>query len=125
MVRYAMKKQLAGFVIDGCLRDADAIAELEFPVYAKGVSPNGPFKNGPGEIGFPVSFGGKVINPGDILVGDCDGLLAVNPEEAPGLLEEVRAVGEKEVRTMADIEAGTFDLSWIDAALRAKGCTWV
>ncbi len=73
-----MKAGLAGFVIDGCIRDIDEISTFEnFPVYAKGVTPNGPYKNGPGEINVPVSVCGQVICPGDILVGDQDGLLVI------------------------------------------------
>ena len=122
MVRFGMKKGLAGFIVDGCIRDADTIAGIDFPVYAKHVSPNGPFKNGPGEIGYPVSFAGQVIHPGDIILGDGDGLLAIRPHEAESVLREAIAVGEKETKIMADIEAGTFDISWIDAVLHSKGC---
>ena len=125
MVRLAMKKNVAGFVVDGCIRDADAIAEMDFPVFAKGVSPNGPFKNGPGEIGFPVSFAGQVICQGDIVIGDGDGLLAVSPEEAAGLIGETRAVGKKEAGMMAEIAAGTFDIGWINAVLENKGCKFI
>jgi regulator of RNase E activity RraA len=63
-----------------------------------------------------------VVHPGDIIIGDGDGLLAVRPWEAAAILEEVAAVGVKEAKMMADIEAGTFDISWVDAILQSKGC---
>ena len=59
MFRYAMKKGIEGFLIDGAVRDLGGLKEIDFPVYAKGVSPNGPYKNGPGEINFPVCCGGS------------------------------------------------------------------
>ena len=123
MVSYARARGLVGFVIDGCIRDSEIIAGLDFPVYAKGLSPNGPYKNGPGEIGFPVAIGGQVVCSGDILVGDPDGLLAVKPAEAAGLIEEVKAVAAKEEKMLDDIEAGLgLNLAWMEQALAAKGC---
>ena len=68
MMRMAYEKGLAGVVVDGCLRDLDGLRRLPMAVYAKGITPQGPFKNGPGEINVPVSCGGQVVFPGDILV---------------------------------------------------------
>ncbi|MFD5226705.1 RraA family protein [Microbacterium sp. NPDC058342] len=65
---------VAGFVIDGCVRDADAIHEVGLPVFARGVTPAGPYKNGPGQIGVPVAIGGVAVLPGDIVVADADGV---------------------------------------------------
>ena len=123
MVRYAIWRGLAGFVVDGCIRDTDAIAELDFPVYARGVTPNGPYKNGPGEINFPVSCGGVVIHPGDILIGDCDGIAVIRPEEAKTLAGEVRKLTEKEGNILANI--ASLERSWVDKALADKGCEFV
>ena len=75
MMRFAQEKGLAGVVVDGCLRDLDGIQKLTMPIFAKGVTPQGPYKNGPGEVNIPISCGGQVIFPGDILIGDRDGLL--------------------------------------------------
>ena len=85
MSNYAKKRGLAGIIIDGCVRDSYTLSQMDFPVYAKGITPNGPYKNGPGEMNFPVSFGGIIINPGDILVGDSDGLIAIDPKNAEEL----------------------------------------
>ena len=127
MTRYAMSRGLAGFVVDGCIRDSAEIGEIpDFPVYAKGVTPNGPYKNGPGEINFPVSCGNQVICPGDILVGDGDGLLVIKPEEAAGLAERAKKVSQDETKQFASIAAGTgLNRDWVDAKLESIGGEYV
>jgi RraA family protein len=89
---------LAGVVIDGAIRDAAEIREREFPVYARGVNHRGPYKNGPGEINVAVCIGGMVVHPGDIIVGDQDGLLAFPAGDAAGLIEKALAQQAKEER---------------------------
>ncbi|MDN5302118.1 MAG: hypothetical protein PWQ60_1632 [Thermoanaerobacteraceae bacterium] len=122
MVRIAMKRNLAGYLIDGCIRDSGAIRELDFPVFARGANPKGPYKDGPGEINVPVCCGGVVIRPGDILVGDEDGVVVIPPEEAEDILEKTRKIAAKEKVMFEEIEKGTIDRSWIDKALKEKGC---
>jgi regulator of RNase E activity RraA len=126
MVRYAMSKGLAGFIVDACIRDAYAIGELDFPVYARGATPNGPYKNGPGEINFPVSCGGIVIDPGDIVIGDGDGVVVIKPEQAVEIAEIARKVFQKEEKSMEDISAGKgLDRAWVDELLKAKNVEFV
>jgi len=125
MVRLAMKKGLAGFVIDGCVRDTEAIRGGDFPVFAKGATHRGPYKDGPGEINVPVSAGGMVVHPGDIIVGDCDGIAVIPADMADTIYERAYAQKLREEATFAAIEDGTIDRSWIDAALISKGCEWV
>lgn len=91
MLRFAQEKGLAGIVADGCLRDLDGIETLTMPVYAKGITPQGPWKNGPGEINVPIACGGQVVFPGDILVGDKDGIVVVRRQDA----KEVAEVAQK------------------------------
>ena len=110
---------LAGVVVDGAIRDVAEVRERDFPVYARGVNHRGPYKNGPGEVNVPVSIGGMVVQPGDIVVGDQDGLLAFPASEAPALIEKALAQKQKEDATMADIRAGRWDLSFV-AALEAR-----
>lgn len=95
MLRFAAKKGIAGVVVDGCLRDLEGIEKLEMPVYAKGITPQGPFKNGPGEINVPIACGGQVVFPGDILVGDRDGIVVIHPADA---WEICRAAQEKKAK---------------------------
>ena len=113
---YAATIGLAGVVIDGAIRDVAEIRSKEFPVYARGVTHRGPYKDGPGEINVPVSVGGMVINPGDIVVGDQDGLLAI-PQDGgvQALIEKARAVLVAEAKTMQAMKEGRWDRSFIDA----------
>ena len=122
MTSHAAKRGIAGFVIDGAIRDAAELAARPFPVYARGVTHRGPYKNGPGEINVPVSIGGMVVRPGDIVVGDADGVVAVPLADAEAVLAAAREQKKKEDASLAAIAAGTFDRKWVDEALRAKGC---
>lgn len=87
MITYAAKKGLAGIVVNGALRDLDGIQSAPIAIYAKGITPQGPYKNGPGEINVPVCCGGVVVMPGDILVGDMDGIVVIRKEDAADLIE--------------------------------------
>jgi regulator of RNase E activity RraA len=122
MIRYAMKKKIGGFLIDGAVRDTGAMKELPFPVYAKGSNPKGPYKDGPGEINVPVNCGGAIVNPGDIVVGDEDGVVIIDKKDAPDVLKKATSIYENEQAIFDAIEAGTLDRSWIDETLAAKGC---
>lgn len=127
MATYAKSRGLAGFIIDGCVRDRDELAEFtDFPIYAKGVVPNGPYKNGPGEINFPVCVGGQVINPGDILVGDGDSVVVIKPEDAERVAKEAAAVQKKEQGQIADILSGKgFPRPFVDQILEQIGVEYV
>lgn len=122
MLTWVEAKGLAGVVIDGAIRDAGAIKKMELPVYAAGVTPNGPFKNGPGEINGIITCGGVVVKPGDILVGDEDGIVVVDPDDAVELLEKAQATMVKEAKIMEDIKKLAWDQTWVAEALKEKGC---
>lgn len=124
MVLWAIKRRLGGFVIDGAIRDVTRLRTVEIPVYAAGVTPAGPYKDGPGEINLPVVCGGVVVNPGDIVVGDADGIVVIGPKDAQAVLERAQAKSRDEQKTLSEIENGSWDREWIDAALKAKGCDW-
>lgn len=121
MCYYAIERGIAGIIIDGAIRDVDTISEMSLPVYARGVQPKGPYKDGPGEINVPICCGGLVINPGDIIVGDLDGVVAISPLEAPEILTKTKGTMVKEKEIMEQIKEGKWDRSWIDATLKAKG----
>ncbi|MBO9651112.1 MAG: RraA family protein [Variovorax sp.] len=112
---YAAQIGIHGVVIDGAIRDVAEIREREFPVYARGITHRGPYKDGPGEINVPVSVGGMVVNPGDIVVGDQDGLLAFAPDEAGLLIEKALAHLAAEAETIKAMKEGRWDRSFIDA----------
>jgi regulator of RNase E activity RraA len=122
MSTLAAKNKAAGLVIDGAIRDSGAIANARFPVYARGVTHRGPYKNGPGEINVPVSIGGMVVCPGDIMVGDEDGLVAVPVAIAAEVLKAAKAKAKEEDGILAGIAKGKADRAWVDASLKAKGC---
>ncbi len=122
MVRIAEKMGVAGFVIDGAVRDAGALARNIIPVYARGVTHRGPYKDGPGEIGVPVALDGMVVHPGDVVVGDEDGVVAVPKAQAEAILKLARAQVEAEAKTMKAIADGTLDRRWVDQRLVERGC---
>jgi len=122
MLIWAQNKGLTGIIIDGAVRDAAAIKKMSIPVYAAGVTPNGPFKNGPGEINVVISCGGLTVKPGDIVIGDADGIVVIDPADAPDILKKSRATVAKEAGIIAAINNGNWDVSWVAKILAEKGC---
>jgi RraA family protein len=123
MITWAEHRGVAGIVIDGAIRDVDAYEDMEISVYAAGITPKGPYKDGPGEINVPVSIGGVVVKPGDIVVGDSDGIVVIDPKDAPGIIDKVKAMMEREAAIIRNIrEKGVWERPWIDATLKEKGC---
>lgn len=122
MMRYAMKKGIIGFIVDGCVRDMDTIQGIQFGVYARGLQPKGPYKNGPGEINVPISVGGQVVRPGDILCCDLDGIVVVRPEDAAELLDKARNQIKSEEEKLDKISKDGLKKPWIDKALEEGKC---
>ncbi|BCQ27611.1 RraA family protein (plasmid) [Caballeronia sp. NK8] len=113
MASYAESLGVQGLVIDGAIRDVGALSQRNFPVYARGVTHRGPYKNGPGEINVPVTVGGMVVHPGDIIVGDEDGVLAIAPSDVEAVIEGARKTAAKEAAALQSIAEGRFDRSWV------------
>lgn len=105
MMRFACKKGLAGIVADGCLRDLDGIGTLEMPIYAKGITPQGPWKFGPGEVNVPIACGGQVVFPGDILAGDKDGIVVIRRQDAEAVAEAAQKKKASEDKTFELMDA--------------------
>jgi regulator of RNase E activity RraA len=123
MISYAVNRGLAGLVINGSIRDCDALRRLNFPVYAAGVTHRGPMKSGPGEIGKAIAFDGMVIEPGDLIIGDGDGVLCVPFDEVGEVYQAAAAKKKSEDKILADLRAGgSMDRAWVDATLRQLGC---
>lgn len=123
MSAIAERNGAAGMVIDGAIRDADALALSDFPVYARGITHRGPYKNGPGEINVPVVIGEAVVNPGDIIIGDDDGLLALPQDMAEETLKLAKLQEKKESDMLKAIRGGKkVDRRWVDETLRGLGC---
>jgi len=112
---------LAGMVTDGTVRDSREIIEIGLPIFARGLTPNSPFKDGPAKINVTVTCGGISVSPGDILVGDADGIVVVPQESAEAVLERVAAIHAKEAAIRAEIEAGEIIPRNMARLLREKG----
>lgn len=125
MMATAAQKGIAGVIIDGAVRDVEALRQMEMPIYAAGVTPAGPYKDGPGEINVPVSVGGVVIRPGDIIVGDGDGVVVIRPDDVGDLIEKAQAKHKGERDIMKNIREGKRDYSWIDKELANKNCEMI
>lgn len=117
----AEKKGVAGFIIDGSIRDAGALRAGKFPVFAAGVSHRGPYKDGPGEINGPISIDGMIVEPGDLIVADDDGVLCVPYDDMEGILKDAQAKKATEDKMMQAILAGTSDKKWVDETLKRLG----
>ncbi len=124
MASYMRSRGIAGAVCDGAIRDRDALAEMDdFPVYARAAVPDGPLKEGPGEIGVPVMIGGKTVCPGDLIIGDCDGVIVVPAALAEETLPAAEAVVLKEADILEHIlKDGSFPRPWVAEKLAALGC---
>lgn len=113
---------VAAVVIDGAVRDSEAIRELGFPMYAAGLNPNGPTKFVPGRINHPVSIGGVSVNPGDLVVGDADGVTVIEREKAAAMLPLAEQKVAAETKRIAQIKnRQALAPTWLDGALRAAG----
>lgn len=122
MVATSVSIGLAGIVLNGAVRDCEEIRKGDFPLYAAGVTHRGPYKDGPGEINVPIAIDGMVIQPGDLIVGDADGLLCVPYDDIEAVLAATHKKLDIEKKMLADIAAGTLDTTWIDATLTRLGC---
>lgn len=116
---YAQQRGCVGFVVDGAVRDAEAFRDADFPCYARGTSHRGPYKTGPGTLNTCVAIAGQVVAPGDIVVGDADGLVAFPQADAPKLLRAVRETEAKEAAIKAEIANGRREQGWITGVLQS------
>jgi len=121
MAAHAHKAGIAGFVIDGAVRDTEECARGDFPVFAAGANPNGPLKNSGGRINWPVSLAGTAVNPGDLIVGDADGVVVVPRETADGIVGAAQAKVDAEAERMKAIGRGELAQAWVADGLKAVG----
>lgn len=119
---YAKIKGIAGIVTSSPIRDVHAIYNMDFPVFARGATPRGPLKEGSGEINTIISCGTVPVNPGDIIVGDDDGVVVVPKEDAVSVLEQTRLIQEKEKSIIDKMyRTGNWERKWVDEILQQKG----
>lgn len=118
----AKHREIAGFVIDGLVRDLPAILPLDFPVFARGTTAIGPLHRGPGEINYPICCGGVVVNPGDVIVADAAGVVVIPQEFAPELLQKLNDHQASNAAYLAAVRRGEFSNAWVDRVLEAHDC---
>jgi len=122
MCQQAAALGVAGVVIDGAARDSEAIRDMGFPMYAAGLNPNGPTKGVSGRLNHPVSVGGVTVNPGDLVVGDADGVTVIERDKAAAMLPLAVEKVAAETKRIADIKSRkALRPGWLDDALRAAG----
>ncbi|WP_287786837.1 RraA family protein [Acidiphilium sp.] len=125
MASHAAARGVAGIVINGVIRDSAALRAGRFPVFAAGVAHRGPYKDGPGEINVAIALDGMVIEPGDLVLGDDDGLVAVPFDHAEAVCAAAAAKQAAEDKILAAIRAGHGqDRTWVDETLKRLGCAF-
>jgi len=113
---------IAGFIVDGFIRDLPDILELDFPIFARGTTSIGPLHRGPGEINYPICCGGIVVNPGDVIVADGAGIVVIPQEIASDLLKRLRNQKASQAAYLASVKRGDFSNEWVDRILTQAGC---
>jgi RraA family protein len=121
MLAYAEKRGIAGAVLYGAIRDLGYVKSHNYPVFAAGVTHRGPYRNGPGEINVPVTVGQMLVEPGDLIVGDDDGLLCIPYDMVESVYAEAHLKHKSELDMVTAIREGTNDRTWVDGALAASG----
>jgi len=122
MMNACVQLGIAGVVIDAAVRDSEEIVEMGFPCYAVGTNPNGPTKYTPGRINHPISIGGVTVHPGDLVIGDADGVTVIEREKAPFMLElAARKVADEQARISALKQGKDLRPAWVTKSLIANG----
>lgn len=121
----AKHRGVAGFVVDGLVRDLPAITELDFPVFARGTTPIGPLHRGPGEINYPICCGGIVVTPGDLIVGDAAGVIVVPREIAAELIQRLEQHQSSNRAYFEAVRRGEFSNAWVDRVLEEHQCPMI
>ena len=118
----AKHRGIAGFIVDGLVRDMPGIDEVGLPVFARGTTALGPLHRGPGEINYPISCGGVVINPGDCLIADSAGIVVVPLAHVDEILERLARQRQRLADYLAAVKRGEFSNAWVDQLLDANQC---
>lgn len=118
----AKHRGAAGFIIDGLVRDIDELKNVGLPMFARGVCPIGPLHRGPGEVNYSVNCGGVVVNPGDIVSADMNGVVIVRQEFAEDLLKRLIEKSVALDAYVAEVKKGNFSNEWVDTYLGGLNC---
>jgi 4-hydroxy-4-methyl-2-oxoglutarate aldolase len=125
LVGMAKNKGVTALVTDGMVRDVEGLNAVGLPIFARGLSPNSPYKDGPGEIGLPVALGGVTVNPGDLVVGDQDGIVVVAREALAAVADALAEVKAKEAAMDELVRSGTTAPPWLARAFEEKGVRYL
>lgn len=125
LIGMARNAGIVAVVTDGYVRDIGGLEEVGIPVLARGLSPNSPFKNGPGVVGAPIAIGGRSVAPGDIVLGDRDGAVVVPADKAARVIAALEGVREKERRSDEAVRAGAVRPDWLEARMAQEDVAYV
>jgi regulator of RNase E activity RraA len=125
MIGMMRNKGIAGLVTDGLVRDIIGVTDVGLPVFAAGVTPNSPVRNGPGTVGFPISVGGVRVESGDIIVADRDGVVVVPLARAAAVAERLATVKAAEAALMAKVAGGLEMPEFVQSVLQSDRIEWV
>ena len=121
MAHLYYQKKVAGIVIDGAIRDIQEISTWDFPVYATGSTPGGPYKEGPGEVNTPISCGGVSVAPGDIILADADGVIVIPRNDGASVLQKSIEIQARDADKVVQAKNGTLNREWVQKAIEDKG----
>jgi 4-hydroxy-4-methyl-2-oxoglutarate aldolase len=121
MTKSAMALRLGGLVVDGLIRDGNANRLLDFPIFCRGTSPVSVEKNGPGFVNGEITCGGVVVRPGDVIVGDDDGVVVVKKENLSAVIENLKKIEQREIDRTKEIAEGQVLPKWFAATMQEKG----
>jgi 4-hydroxy-4-methyl-2-oxoglutarate aldolase len=121
MVTQAAAARLGGFVVDAASRDTDTLANGSFPVFSAGRNPCGPTKSIPGTLGKTIALGGVAVSPGDLVVGDIDGVVVIPYDQVDAVLEAAENKVRAEKTRLDEIARGELVSPWLNDALRSAG----
>lgn len=113
-------RKIAGIVLDGPIRDIEELSRMHMFLYATGSTPGGPYKEGPGEVNVPVSIGNIAVMPGDIVLGDRDGVIVIPRKDAAVILEEAKKYAALDAGKVEAAKNGTSKRQWVEDTLVKK-----
>ncbi len=117
LIGMARNAGIVAAVTDGLVRDVEGIDALGIPTFARGLTPNSPFKDGPGSVGLPISLGGLLVQPGDLVVGDADGVVVVPRGELAAVAGALDGIARKEAAMEQAIAGGARSPAWLEEIL--------
>lgn len=121
MATQAKATGIAGLIIDAAVRDSHELANGDYPIFSAGLNPCGPTKSVAGLVNSPISLGGVAVNPGDLVVGDADGVVVIPREDVARIVDLAQKKLEAETARIAGIQRGAIRPSWVEKELRAAG----